>query len=453
MAFAEGQRFEGTVTSWKPPWGWVTSPGVEGDVFVHQDDVSAGSVEIGVNVTFEVGTHAKTGKPRAINIEVLGSHAVAGGDGMRVQGVVKSFKPPWGWVSKPTGDGDVFAHLDDVVDGKELQEGQRVSYVMGLDEKTGRPRALRIEAVGPWRSSDGPTVGTGRSAGIVTNWREKWGWITGLDAEGDVFAHEDDVLNGAIPHLGAEVTFVIGNDKQGRRRAKQIVVNRGGQGGSTGGGIKPAQAALPQPGPKKQTTTPTFAPKGKGSGGFTTGGKGKDKGKGKAVTNGPADFFGMSMEGHVTVWKDKWGWVSNPNFQGSDIFAHIDDVLDGSPPAVGTHVKFVVGCDAKGRVRALAIRPATAPAAAGAAATKGKKRKAPVDKGFEAAEGEVLEGTVASWKTTWGWVRTEGFSGDVFAHRDDVVDASEPQVGQTVQYTVGRDEKSGRWRALGIVLQ
>merc|ERR1712039_805382 len=87
----------------------------------------------------------------------------------------------------------------------------------------------------------------------------------------------------------------------------------------------------------------------------------------------------------------------------TDLFAHVDDIADDKKILkVGQTVSFTVGQKDDGKWRALDIT------VTGEAPPKKRKvgaapKRGP-DKGFEKLEGQVLEGTVVSWKDKWGWV-------------------------------------------------
>merc|ERR1712187_1040433 len=147
--------------------------------------------------------------------------------------------------------------------------------------------------------------------------------------------------------------------------------------------------------------------------------------KGKKSSKAPAEkdfaeFDGQQMEGEVTSFKGQWGWVACPSFS-SDLFAHADDLAPGLKSLkVGDTVSFVVGQKDDGKWRALDIN------VTGEAPRKKQKvgKTTPeINKGFDKVEGQVLKGTVASWKGKWGWISAgEEFDGDLFAHTTDVTD-------------------------------
>lgn len=172
--------------SWRDQWGWVSSPLFAGDIFAHAEDLTTGPTlpTLGAHVLFTVGQDKK-GRVRALNIElgrlppgassapnpgaykrkldmisatgdtVAGAGYGAGGagkgfeavEGVQLQGVVASWRSPWGWVSCEGFGGDLFAHSEDIDGGGELSVGEPVSFVVGRDVKS-RWRARQIFRLG-----------------------------------------------------------------------------------------------------------------------------------------------------------------------------------------------------------------------------------------------------------------------------------------------------------------
>jgi len=462
------QRFEGTVKSWKSPWGWVCSPQLEGDLFAHEKDVRSGNLRKDAAVTFEIGEDVKSGKARALNIEVhrveLSTLPQTGGE--RIEGTVASWKEAWGWLSSPRLEGEIFAHREDILNVEPsvvLAVGTSVVFEVGTDNKSGKPRAQRIEL-----STDGTLHGT------IVSWKDKWGWISSPQlAEGDVFAHREDIASGAWVDQGTTVQFVLGVDAQGRRRAKGItpLSSPPGKGffakGCGKGMAMPGMVAMAPGG----MACGGMGMMGKGLPAFQKGGKPMGSmgpmahmdGFGKGQPMSPAAAYaGQRMEGQVTSWRDQWGWIACPLFVGRDIFAHAENTPGGAPLEVGMLVSFTVGNDSKGRLRALDIQVAdglSGPMNSFSAVKMEKKRATPLpinngmgmtDDGAAMFEGSEIQGEVSSWNSPWGWITCPDFEGDVFAHKQDVMMMEELSVGQPVSFTLARDAKSGRWRALQI---
>ncbi|SDA93590.1 cold-shock protein [Sinorhizobium sp. NFACC03] len=64
-------------------------------------------------------------------------------------GTVKFFNQDkgYGFISPETGGTDVFVHMSAVATERPLQEGQKVSYEIGQDRKTGKSRAENVRSV------------------------------------------------------------------------------------------------------------------------------------------------------------------------------------------------------------------------------------------------------------------------------------------------------------------
>jgi cold shock CspA family protein len=274
--------------------------------------------------------------------------------------------------------------------------------------------------------------------GTVVSWRDTWGWIQCPElGEGDVFAHVEDLSAGVLPTPGMMVSFQLGEDNKGRRRAKRIQA-AGGRStvhrhtGRVAAQFQPLAAPAPQP----------------------------------VAAPGPASFVGQRLTGQVTSWKDLWGWVSSEYFSGGDLFAHSEDVKTGTSLQPGSLVSFIVGTDNKGRLRALQIQPHGVPRAPAlqrqapkvmgsimpSAPAKRSFFGAKVEKSAASSEwdslmGSQIDGVVLSWRSQWGWFKSEGCSADIFAHVEESVSGEEPEVGKAVSFIVGRDQKSGKPRA------
>ena len=64
-------------------------------------------------------------------------------------GSVKFFKTDKGFrfIKPEEGGGDLFFHISDVQGRQELQEGMRVSYEPGKDERTGKAKATNVRTL------------------------------------------------------------------------------------------------------------------------------------------------------------------------------------------------------------------------------------------------------------------------------------------------------------------
>ena len=65
------------------------------------------------------------------------------------QGVVVGFKDDrgFGFIRPDGGGGDVFVHAGDIANADKLNQGQRVSFEIIMDEKRGKSRADRVRVI------------------------------------------------------------------------------------------------------------------------------------------------------------------------------------------------------------------------------------------------------------------------------------------------------------------
>lgn len=65
-----------------------------------------------------------------------------------MNGIVKTWKFSWGFITNDETKKDVFVHQNDLSDGlKELQVGQKVSYEVAKDEKNNKEKAINVSVI------------------------------------------------------------------------------------------------------------------------------------------------------------------------------------------------------------------------------------------------------------------------------------------------------------------
>ncbi|WP_026622772.1 cold shock protein (plasmid) [Ensifer sp. WSM1721] len=64
-------------------------------------------------------------------------------------GTVKFFNQDkgFGFITPDNGGADVFVHISAVQSGNALRDGQKVSYDLGQDRKTGKSKAENVRSV------------------------------------------------------------------------------------------------------------------------------------------------------------------------------------------------------------------------------------------------------------------------------------------------------------------
>lgn len=56
-----------------------------------------------------------------------------------------NFERGFGFIKCDDGSGDVFFHKSSMREGDEVAKGSAVSFEMGVDPKTGRTKAVRVD--------------------------------------------------------------------------------------------------------------------------------------------------------------------------------------------------------------------------------------------------------------------------------------------------------------------
>lgn len=153
----------------------------------------------------------------------------------------------------------------------------------------------------------------------------------------------------------------------------------------------------------------------------------------------PSDCLGQRHRGYVRRFADRWGFLNAAAFDG-DLFVHRDNLLlgpeqiqDGQPPLrTGQAVEFDIALDDRGRTVAKQIT------------TSALLR--PCD-----WIGRRLQGVIRSFQGAWGFVNSDKFAGDLFVHRDALLQQFqdvELTAGTVVEFDVERDhhKKSGKNR-------
>jgi CspA family cold shock protein len=60
-------------------------------------------------------------------------------------GQVKMFKGRYGFIRPDDGGDDVFFHESSLQEGDQIVEGTAVSYEMGVDPKSGKTKAVKVD--------------------------------------------------------------------------------------------------------------------------------------------------------------------------------------------------------------------------------------------------------------------------------------------------------------------
>ena len=53
----------------------------------------------------------------------------------------------FGFIKRDDGGDDIFFHVSALRDGDEIRQGKAVSFEMGVDKKSGKPKAVSVDLV------------------------------------------------------------------------------------------------------------------------------------------------------------------------------------------------------------------------------------------------------------------------------------------------------------------
>jgi CspA family cold shock protein len=64
-------------------------------------------------------------------------------------GKIKMFNEDkgFGFIKPDDGGDDIFFHVSALRDGDEIRQGKAVSFEMGVDKKSGKPKAVSVDLV------------------------------------------------------------------------------------------------------------------------------------------------------------------------------------------------------------------------------------------------------------------------------------------------------------------
>jgi CspA family cold shock protein len=148
----------GTVKWYNPAkgFGFITPDDDRSDVFVHVSSVEragVGELACGDRLSFQLTADRRSGRVAATHLSreapaEARTFDPAPGDGGPQSGVVETFKSErgFGFIRPDSGGPDLFVHVSEIERAglDQLAKGQRVSFEVHRDPRTGRERATRI---------------------------------------------------------------------------------------------------------------------------------------------------------------------------------------------------------------------------------------------------------------------------------------------------------------------
>uniref|UniRef100_A0A7S1WNC9 CSD domain-containing protein n=1 Tax=Alexandrium catenella TaxID=2925 RepID=A0A7S1WNC9_ALECA len=366
--------------------------------------------------------------PRA-NLDKLSSLV-----GQRLRGKVRSWKEHWGFLVSPKFEGDIFVHRQNLRFEGEPMVGKPVSFTVTVDD---RNRVTATEVTEPTAGAEdfeGAMTLTGR----IRSWKNEWGFIVAPEHfEGDLFCHKEhvnlDVPEGEMARVVVEraVSFEVMTDSKGRTHAAKVNL------------LEPVDmSVLSQP-----WMGMAVPPKGAG--------------KGKRPAAEPEQLMdnGEVLTGTLRSWREPWGFIVCPEKFEGDLFVH-KETFSGEVPdsaSAGRTVNFLRAIDGRGRPHAIQVQllggyaPQNAIAnAPNNQAWQGTSGPITATNKYEHCVGMPLHGSCRSWKSDWGFVVSEVFEGDLFAHKMHLQNGAEFLTpGALLSFEVGGDSR-GRATALNI---
>ena len=145
----------GTVKWYNPAkgFGFITPDDDRSDVFVHVSSVERagiGELTCGDRLSFQLTADRRSGRVAATHLsrEAAAEERTFAPSGEQQSGVVETFKSErgFGFIRPDTGGPDLFVHVSEIERAglDQLAKGQRVSFEVQRDPRTGRERATRI---------------------------------------------------------------------------------------------------------------------------------------------------------------------------------------------------------------------------------------------------------------------------------------------------------------------
>lgn len=462
----EGQRVVGTVKSWKDQFGFLTSPEVQGDIFVHahENPELGGPLYVGEQVIFDL-TSGKNGQPHAKNVARTGA---TGGQAIpSMTGVLVSFRDGWGLIESPSLPEKLYCgeRENPLLKEQGVSTGDEVQFEVGTNMSNGKSRAANMRLVVKEQSE---LVGR-RCNGIVKTWKDGWGFASSSKFSGMIMLGQKHLQAAGLSwqlQVGATVSFEVSHGKQGKYEAVNIASTM-----PAASSFQPPPPSTPFPG-----YNATFVPRTVAhvvpptSGAFYGGaapGYGSSFGGARDRSRTPAARGSGRMTGTVKTFRGSWGFIQSDH-QPGDIYVHAGAA--DRPLQAGERVEFDM--DAKpGNHNGARARNVTSLGGGpvgvggvevglgggfggGAGAGGGKGMGKGMGKGVafsSAPPGQKVSGKMVSVKDTWGFATTASIQGDVFlGMRDNPHLAALPSVGDELSFQLSLDPKSGRYKALSV---
>jgi len=141
----------------------------------------------------------------------------------------------------------------------------------------------------------------------------------------------------------------------------------------------------------------------------------------------PEAFVGCRLEGMIRSFKDDWGFVVSPSFEG-DLFVHRGSNPNLVGMKAGDAICFDVAQQSSGKCHAINVNPA------GMAGSLDMARSSPL----ASLEGQRVTGQIRSFTGSWGFATSPSFAGDIFIGSKSNPHLGPLNPGDPVEFTVSR---------------
>lgn len=379
-----------------------------------------------------------------------------------VQGSLRSFKGQWGFAISDAFKGDVFCHSDYAQAGTILATGQPIQFTVGFDKK-GRVAAMDTcnvdvmeaeehiageeqfaeeefaegeaeyeEAVPDALAKPAELVGAGRIIGSIRSWKKDWGFVISDSYEGDAFMNiQNNLTFQGTPGEGVTIEFELDYDRRNRVTVTNATIPNF---------LPAARTAQTSIGHRTAIASRSSLPRSASSR------------AGLAAVAGPSyQTTRFPIRSSLAIARSSpyaaAATVARPR-TASRPLAPVPLRERTRPtqqigllrptPAVGvpwSRTATVRNTAPIGNFAPVSARKQTTLSSNSAAAKLGTE--------IDTLIGETVEGSVRSWKGLWGFVISDVFEGDIFAHRDNLTDQEwVPAGGDAVSFSLARDTRN-----------
>jgi len=339
--------------------------------------------------------------------------------GTTLIGRIKSVGDQFCFINSEHFPGDLFMHKTSHADNGPIGAGDPVQFEIAPDVSSGGCHAVNVHVM-----KEDVTQLVGQTVvGWVKSFKDTWGHINSNRFNGDVFLGlkaNKHLVGVASLTKGVHVEFTVAPSHKGAAGMQALNVKVLGGIGTGGMEAVAGVAALPgmtQLGAAAPNPEALAAVQMMGVGGVG----------GVMAGMRPEAFVGCRLEGMIRRFKDNWGFIVSPSFEG-DLFVHRGSSPNLGSLSTGDAVCFDIAQQSSGKCHAINVQPA------GMAASLGVTRNSPL----ASLEGQRVTGQIRSFTGSWGFATSACFAGDIFIGSKSNPHLGPLNPGDSVEFTVSR---------------